>query len=203
MSKTVFWIASTALLAALAGAWIVGAWRWQAGTEALRAGDPVVAVARFTHTGSFNMGSVEPKWSAFRSDQLVVTQRPGFDWDGRIAALPGVAVHVHDALVAGQGLLQARLAGLVSVADVPPSPQLAEGELMRYLAEAPWYPTALLPSRGVQWRGLDASRAEASLVDGPNRVRLVFGFGADGLIERIEASARGRTVGDRVVMTPW
>jgi hypothetical protein len=47
----------------------------------------------------------------------VVTQRPGFDWDARIAMMPGVTACVHDAYVAGEGLLRATLFGLVPLAD--------------------------------------------------------------------------------------
>lgn len=51
----------------------------------LKEGQPLIAVARFTHRGTFNMGVTQPSWAPFRSDQIVTTQRPGFDWDGRIA----------------------------------------------------------------------------------------------------------------------
>ena len=41
---------------------------------------------------------------------------------------------------------------------------MAEGELMRFLAEAAWYPTALLPSQGVRWQGADERSAFATLI---------------------------------------
>lgn len=34
-------------------------------------------------------------------------------------------------------------------------------------------------------------------------VTLRFGFGDDGLIDTVQADARGRTVGNQVVPTPW
>ena len=40
------------------------------------------------------------------ADRNVITRRPGFDWDARIMVLPGVPAHVHDAYVAGEGLLR-------------------------------------------------------------------------------------------------
>jgi hypothetical protein len=65
--------------------------------------------------------------------------------------LPGLPVRVHDAYVAGEGRLHATLLALITLADLRGTREMAEGELMRFLAEAPWYPTALLPSQGVRW----------------------------------------------------
>lgn len=49
------------------------------------------------------------------------------------------------------------MAGNISACD------LAEGEFMRFFAEAAWYPTALLPSQGVRWQAVDAHTASARL----------------------------------------
>ena len=168
-------------------------------------GAPVVRGASLTHRGSFNMASDPnaPQWKPFASRQVVVVQRPGFVWDGRITMLPGVAAHVHDAYVAGQGLLHAAAAGLITLADLRGTADLAEGELMRFLAEATWYPTALLPSQGVQWSPVDANAAQATLRDGNAEVTLDFVFGDDGLVRAVRTAARGRTVGGRSVPTPW
>ena len=169
----------------------------------LAANQPLVAAATLEHTGTFDMGKDAAQWKPFTSTQRVVTRPPGFDWDARIAVMPGVAVHVHDAYVAGAGLLRASVLGLVPVADLQGSGDLAQGELMRYLAEAAWYPTALLPSQGVHWEAIDAHSARATLADGGTWVSLVFRFGDDGLIDTVRADARGRTIANTVIATPW
>ena len=169
----------------------------------LREGQPLVAAADFAHDGTFNMGETTDQWKAFTSTQRVVTQRAGFDWDGRIAMLPGLPVRVHDAYVAGEGILTAAVFGLITVADQRGGSALAEGELMRYLAEAAWYPTALLPGQGVQWEAVDANSARATLRDGAITATLLFEFDVDGLVATVSAGARGRTVGGEVVPTPW
>jgi hypothetical protein len=51
--------------------------------------------------------------------------------------------------------------GLSALADLRCEGEIARGELMRYLAEAAWYPTALLPSQSVQWEALDDHSATA------------------------------------------
>lgn len=172
----------------------------------LAPGQPIVTAATIEHEGDFDMGEARPNWKTFTSEQRIVAAmpaRPGFLWNARIAFVPGVAIRVHDAYVAGQGRLRAAVAGLVTVAEADRTPALAEGELMRYLAEAAWVPTALLPSQGVRWEPVDERSARATLADGDIRVALTFTFAADGTIDSVRAEARGRTVAGRVVPTPW
>jgi len=169
----------------------------------LKNGQPIVSVARLTHGGQFSMGESHEKWSRFTSSQLAITRRPGFDWDGRIAVAPGLNVFVHDAYVAGEGILHAELLGLITLADIRGTPEAAQGELMRFLAEAAWYPTKLLPSQGVRWEAIDDMSARATLTDGATTVSLDFRFDAEGLLSGVRAAARHRTVNGVLVATPW
>lgn len=166
-------------------------------------GQPVVASARIVHRGQFNMSETGEKWRPFTSEQAVITARPGFDWEARIRMAPGLSVLVRDAYVGGRGILKASLAGLFTVAEWSQTPELARGELMRFLAEAVWYPTALLAGPFVKWEEAGGSSAKATLVDGETAVSLAFYFGPDGLVERVRAESRPRTVGERTVDMPW
>lgn len=166
-------------------------------------GQPLIAAVRVSHKGTFNMSETTEKWSAFTSTQLVIPQRPGFDWDGRIAMMPGINVFVRDAYVSGEGILHAALLGLVTVADIRGTPEAAQGELMRFFAEAAWYPTRLLPSQGVRWESIDNSTARATLKDGDTVVSLDFRFDEAGLIATVSAEARARTVKGGLVFAPW
>ncbi|MDF3036699.1 MAG: hypothetical protein K0S28_1973 [Paucimonas sp.] len=169
----------------------------------LKEGRPMIAGARLKHRGTFNMSEDGDQWRPFTSDQCVVTQRPGFDWDARIKMAPGVAVHVHDAYVGGEGILHASLLGVFTVADLRGGGDIAEGELMRFFAEAAWYPTALLPSQGMRWEAAGERSARATLTDGPITLAMLFTFNEQGLIDTVRAESRGRTVKGRTVPTPW
>ena len=170
-------------------------------------GQPIVASACVEHAGMFNTSESGERWTAFTSRQRVITRRPGFVWDGRMSLLPGARVYVHDAYIAGEGILHPSLLGLATIVDLrgtsPERGGVAHGELLRFLAEAAWYPTALLPSRGVHWAAVDETSARATMRDGPISVALTFSFAPDGMIEAVRADARGRTVGGKVVLTPW
>jgi hypothetical protein len=169
----------------------------------LKEGQPMVAGARVRHEGTFNMGETADRWKPFTSTQEVVTRRPGFDWDGRVEMMPGLPVRVHDAYVVGEGMLHASLLGLSPMVDMRGTGDVAQGELMRFFAEAAWYPTALLPSQGVRWEAGDDRSALATLTEGDISITLLFAFDEEGLIDTVRAEARGRTVGDEVVPTPW
>jgi hypothetical protein len=167
-------------------------------------GQAMVSAATVEHTGTFNMAATgAPQWKAFTSRQRVVTRQPGFLWNAEIAMAPGLVVRVHDAYVQGQGLLHAAVMGLFRVANVEGDGEIARGELMRFFAEAAWYPTALLPSQGVRWEAVDANTAKANLSDGPLALTLLFGFDDDGLMTSVRAEARGRMVGKAMEMAAW
>ncbi len=169
----------------------------------LSEGRSIVSRVSVMHRGTFNMSETGEQWKPFTSAQQVTTQPPGFIWNGRIAMLPGLPVRVHDAYVAGEGILRASLSGLITLANMRGTPDMNQGELMRYLAEAAWYPTALLPSQGVRWTTVDDTSAKATLQDGDTRVSLLFRFDEQGLIASVLAEARGRTVAGKVIATPW
>ena len=171
--------------------------------KVLTAEQPLIASVQVQHSGTFNLGNTAAQWQPFTSDQRVVTQRPGFDWDARIAIAPGLAALVHDAYIAGEGILHATLAGLISVANLRGTGDIAKGELMRFLAEAAWYPTALLPSQGIKWEAVDDRSAQGTLTDGAICLTMLFVFNEQDLIETVTAEARGRNVDGKMVPTPW
>jgi hypothetical protein len=169
----------------------------------LKDGAPIVAAATVRHQGTFNMSEGGEQWKPFASTQRVVTRRPGFVWDGRVSMFPGLAAHVHDAYVAGEGILHPAIGGLVTLVDLRGGGAVAEGELMRFFAEAAWYPTALLPSQGVRWEAVDDGVAKATLTDGPIALTLLFRFASNGDMASVRAESRGRTMQGRVIPTPW
>ena len=166
----------------------------------LKDGQAIVAAVKLSQQGLFNLNEIEDKWSPFTATQLVTTQRLGFDWDARIQMAPGVNAFVHDTYLLGEGSLHASLLGLFTVAKMDSTPESNQGELLRFFAEALWYPTALLPSQGVRWEAIDDTSARATLTDGATTVSVVFQFNAEGTIATMRAEARYR---DKLTAMPW
>ena len=168
-------------------------------------GQPIIAAATIEMTGIINMSANAEQWKPFTSRQRIITRKPGFLWDAQVDMFPGVPAHVEDSYIAGYGRLIAKVVGLFTVADMQGEGEIARGEFMRYFAESPWYPTALLPSQGVQWEAVDDACASATIVDGPITLTLLFRFNDAGLIASVRAEARGAGVGKDgvMVMLPW
>jgi hypothetical protein len=169
----------------------------------LKDGQPIITAVTIDIAGTFNMSPTGEQWKPFRSRQRVVTRRPGFLWDARIAMVPGMKVHVVDSYIVGKGLLHAAIQGLFKMADIQGEGEIARGEFMRWFAEVAWYPTALLPSQGVRWEAVDDHSANATATDGPLTLTLLFRFNETGLIGSFRAESRGGMVGDKMVMAAW
>jgi hypothetical protein len=166
----------------------------------LQDGQAIVAAVKLSQQGQFNLNETEVKWNPFTATQLVTTQRLGFDWDARIQMALGLNAFVHDTYLLGEGSLHASLLGLFTVAKMHGTPENNQGELLRFFAEATWYPTALLPSQGVRWEAIDDTSARATLTDGATTVSLVFQFNAEGAIATMRTEARYR---DKLTAMPW
>ena len=170
----------------------------------LQDGQAIITKVELSQYGQFHMNETEDKWHKFTATQLVITQRLGFDWDAKIQMFPFINVFVHDTYLLGEGNLQASILGLFAVAKMHNTPQLNQGELLRFLAEAVWYPTSLLPSQGVVWKSIDQHSSRATLTDGKTTASVVFQFDAEGLITSMRADARCYSVvGDKLMFMPW
>lgn len=169
----------------------------------LTPGQSLITSVQLEHRGTFDMGRDGVRWAPFASSQFVTAQRPGFLWDARIRMGPGLPVFVHDAYVAGQGVLTAKLLGLITVMQAEQDDALADGELLRWIAEAAWYPTALLPSQGAEWRPRDDASAALTFRDGRVTAAVTVSFDPQGRISRVRADRRTRLTPDGPVPTPW
>ncbi|WP_254764360.1 DUF6920 family protein [Natrinema marinum] len=154
----------------------------------LEEGQPYTQTVRLRQRGEFRLGGADGSWKRLEATQHVTTRPPGFVWDATIAVAPLLSVRVVDLYARGEGLLRARLRSAIPVASAGPSPEMNEGELVRYLAEAAWYPTALLPARGVEWEPIDDDdAARATLEHGGATASVVFHFDDRDEIERVTA----------------
>jgi hypothetical protein len=77
------------------------------------------------------------------------------------------------------------------------------GSLHRFLAEAVWYPTALLPGPNLRWSAVDASTALATLTDHGVTVSLEFRFADTGEVTGIYTPARWGTFEGGYARRPW
>ncbi|MDS0260270.1 hypothetical protein NDI56_12775 [Haloarcula sp. S1CR25-12] len=170
-------------------------------TSAIPEGHPLVDTARIEQTGQLRTGDAASSWLPFSATHHVTVDPPGFLWDASVRAAPAVSVSVRDRFCDGEGSAAVSLFGVVPLDSVGTSPELVEAELQRYLAEAVWYPTALLPREGVQWDPIDERTAEATVEHRGVSASLTVSFTDDEV--RAVHTERYRRVDDGFELTPW
>ncbi len=167
----------------------------------LKEGQPLVRAVRIQQQGEFWM---KDKWIPFTAQQYFSATPPGMVWDAEMRMNALLNVRVRDAYVAGQGSMQAKLLALVPVVNESNCAELNAGALQRYLAEAVWLPTALLPGSNLQWSAIDEHRALATLTDFGLSVSLEFSFNDTGEITGIYTPGRYYREDDgRYMLMPW
>lgn len=150
---------------------------------------------RQTGTMWFKSGGAPQRFTA---RQRIGSSSTGFVW--RAAIGPLGAITVVDSFVAGRGLLEARLFGAVRMAREDGTAALNQGEALRYLAELPWNPDAILFDHGLEWMVADTRTIKVALGSGASRAEITFGLDAAGLIETAGAASRTFSTGK---CYPW
>jgi len=166
----------------------------------LEEGRPYVRSASLKQRGEFRLGGPDAEWKPMTATQHVTVDPPGFVWDATIDVLPFVSTDVVDAYAHGEGFLRAKVLATIPVVDAGPDERMDEGELVRYLAEAVWYPTALLPGEGVEWEAVDDRTARATLEHAGNEASVTFHFDGRDLVSRV-TTERYRQEDD--AYAPW
>jgi hypothetical protein len=162
-------------------------------------GHPTVRSAVATQEAEFFINGA---WRPLAARQHFTTGPPGFVWDARIEIAPLVTAYVRDSYIGGTGAMTASALGLYRIVDQRATTPLNAGALHRFLGEAIWIPTALLPSPSVTWTARDDRSAMATLRDAGNSVSLLFTFNADGLIASISGD-RFKEDGGAYTLQPW
>jgi hypothetical protein len=124
-----------------------------------------------------------------------------FEWRAGFGPNPLVRVRVTDRYRSGEGLLVARVWGLVP-ATRSSGPDTDRGEAMRYLAELPWVPHAIKANPELSWRELDDGSVEVSTLVGGRAASVHLSLDEGGLI-RAASGIRPRLAGRSAIDTPF
>lgn len=171
--------------------------------KVLAEGVPPVHRIRLQQHGTFNIGKVKPQWLPFKATAHITTQPPGMVWLARLSIAPPLYIRVADHYLQGHGGLSGSVLGTLPMINATPASELEQGELMTWLAEAVWYPSALLPGNGVSWTPIDEHSAQATVDDGYSRVSLNFHFNDHNEVSSVDTKARAREVDGHYELLPW
>jgi len=162
-------------------------------------GRPRIQTVFLRQCGRFRTSPNGP-WGNLRAEQRYTVQPPSFVWRATIATSSLLPIRVVDGFWDGHGTLQAKLWGVLSVARAA-GPEVDSGELLRFLSEFVWFPTAWL-SPYVTWSERDEASAEATISWAGTTASVTLVFDQDGRINHLEAM-RYRLVGRTYSLDRW
>jgi hypothetical protein len=137
----------------------------------------------------------------FAATQRFAVERVALSWRARFPVAGPLALHVVDRFADDDGELAVRLLGLP--VQRQRGTETAAGEALRYLAELPWAPHALLHNRKLEWRDLDARRTEVATRVRGHRLTVELAADESGDIVRSSSRMRQRKIAGEWVATPW
>jgi hypothetical protein len=118
-----------------------------------------ISYVELKHDEIFRQGQGQG-WMLIEGQEYFTTENPGFIWRGKMKPFLIFWIDGKDKFIGGNGNFQIKLLSLFTVVDAK-GKETDEGELLRWLAEAPWFPTSLLPSKYLHWEGVNSNSAKA------------------------------------------
>ena len=102
-----------------------------------------------------------------------------------------------------QGGLQVWLLGIITVAKDVGSASVGQGELLRYLAEIPYNPDAILFNHDLDWTVVDVHTLKVATGSSPMRAEITFTLDEAGFIVGMYAPSRAYKKGNATEYYPW
>jgi len=158
-----------------------------------------IQTVRLRQRGTFKMSETSD-WAKLTAEQHYTIDPPSFVWRATITPFPLAPVKVVDAFTAGRGLLEAKLFGCFTVARAR-GPETDRGELLRFMSEIAWFPTAWL-SDYISWQAVNARSARVTIRYEDRSVTALVTFDDHDRIVTMEAQ-RPRIVGAQFSLDPW
>ncbi|KAL0040803.1 hypothetical protein WJX79_005921 [Trebouxia sp. C0005] len=134
-------------------------------------------------------------WKRVKAQQYFSTEEPAYVWAAYIWLAPLVWIRGWDCYLGGKGEMFWRLFSCITLVDFGGA-EIDQSALVRYLSEACYYPTALLPSHRLIWNAIDEKHAKATLIHGNHKVSGVFEFNEQGQIVAMCSADRCRRMDD-------
>ncbi len=163
----------------------------------------LISTATLQQSGLVRTSTTTDTWTEFTARHVIAPPVTGFVWNAKVATPLATHVRVIDSYIAGVGGGRLTLLSALTVAAEAGEPELNSGALHRYLAEAVWYPTALLPQSGVTWSPVNDRAAIATVTDRGTTVSLEFRFNDIGEVVGIYSSGRFQRHEQNYRQVPW
>lgn len=168
--------------------------------RALPNGPPVPRQVRIRQEGEMRQ-KPGGRLHRFTAVERFAVDRIAFSWRARFPLAGPIALRVVDSYADGDGTLEVRALGLTVRRQS--GPEIVTGQTLRYLAELPWMPHALMRNRELEWRELDGRTVEVAAYAGGDRLTVCMEFDGAGDVVRSSSQMRLLEIEKTWVPTPW
>ena len=162
-------------------------------------GKEPIRTVRLTQRGAMPMGE-GTHWHPLTAEQYFTTDPPAFLWYGTLHPLPHIPVSATDRFASGHGTMIIKGLSVIPL-GMARGPEMDQGELLRYLGETAWFPTALLADY-IRWDAIDAGSARATISLPGIAASAIFHVDGQGRCTHVTAE-RYREEHKQQVLRPW
>lgn len=141
-------------------------------------------------------------WKNTKVEHVVNTTRPAFLWSAFIRLNPYSWIAGWDALSDGDAEMLWKALSIRTLVSED-AEHIVRSGLVRYLMDAPLYPTVLFNGEHINWEAIDANSARAALTEGGRTVSALFHFKEDGSLLKAETSDRALNDGETMPCVQW
>jgi hypothetical protein len=154
---------------------------------------------RLRHGGWFRT-SPKQRWLAIKGEEYFTVGEPGFVWQATVRLAPLLWIEACDRLIEGRGNMSVKFCSMVTLVNAC-GRELDQGALLRWLAEAVWFPIGYVGNH-IRWESIDSDSARATLVHEGLSVTAIMEIDGEGKLVRMRGQ-RYRTVNGSPVLTLW
>lgn len=140
--------------------------------------------ARLKQSGQFKT-NIGADFKDLSADQYSITFQPGFIWSGEIDFAKLIWVKGVDTYFKNSGDFLIKFMSGITITKES-GREIAQAQIVRWLLEGLWYPSALLPSKYISWSEIDSSSANIHFKKDSLQIDAAVYFNNDGSIDKIK-----------------
>jgi hypothetical protein len=168
-------------------------------TYARIVGREPIRTVRLKQRGAMRRGEGQG-WIPLVAEQYFTADPPAFLWHGTLHLAPLVSLSGTDTYADGHGTMVIRALSVLPLGTAR-GPETDQGELVRYLGEIAWFPTAAL-APDIRWEAIDVHSAQATMTQPGVHATVTYHVDDDGRCTHLTAQ-RYREERKRQVLRPW
>jgi hypothetical protein len=158
-----------------------------------------VQSARLKQKGMFRTG-INTGWMPFKAEEYFNLATPSYIWNARMKGPMGFTFNNLEQYIDGEGRVNVRLINLFTIADSVGN-EITQGELIRFLGELMWTPSAFV-EKYIHWKPIDDRSAQATIDYRDIKASGTFHFDGQGKIINFTAK-RYRSAGKYYFFDDW